>query len=174
MKSMLLLVALAIAGCGERPAPAAAAGGAPPQAAEQPAAAWKEALVLPGKEVPEEPQKCFRVGGMSERLCPFQLVELPEIENRTPVAIDNGFLVRSGDGFALASARDGSGTAVPVGALNDQDLSERDVLAMVGRPVSVFGIYHPETGSLDIHSLRWIREPGVPPPDWPQAAQPSQ
>lgn len=112
-----------------------------------------------------EPRRCYMSGWMAAEACDYKLHELPGIEGGPAVGIRvYAYLQGRDDELSLTERRDGSGTTVRIGQILDKRQHGEPLGWMTGHKVSVHGIYHPDTGLLDVHSIGWVAEPDVQPP----------
>lgn len=106
-------------------------------------------------------RSCFSSGHMATPACNYELAELSRTPQVEGVRLQ-AYLREDNSNLYLTENRDGSGASVRVGEVLDAPMG--DAHWMVGHRVSIHGIFHHESNSLDIHSIRWINEPDVPRP----------
>ena len=119
------------------------------------------ALLAGCHEEPAVQRSCYSSGHMATPTCNYELAELssnPQVEG----VRFHAYLRESDDDLYLTENRDGTGASVRVGKVFDDHMD--DVHWMVGHRVGVHGIFHQDINSLDVYSIGYINEPGVPRP----------
>ena len=104
---------------------------------------------------------------MATPACNYELAELssnPQVEG----VRFHAYLRESDGNLYLTENRDGTGASVRVNKVLDAPAN--DAHWMVGHRVGVYGIFHHGINSLDVYSIGYINEPGVPRPIPPYPA----
>lgn len=105
------------------------------------------------------------MGGFDSFVCRYDLEELAGIEEDAAVQT-RGFLHENANGLYLASHLSGGGTIVRLGELHGDAAKKWFAEAMLGHLTSVRGIYRPAPQVIDVRSMRWVEEAGVPSPEF--------
>ena len=119
------------------------------------------------QEEPAVQRSCFSSGHMATPACNYELAELssnPQVEG----VRFHAYLRESDGNLYLTENRDGTGASVRVNKVLDAPAN--DAHWMVGHRVGVYGIFHHGINSLDVYSIGYINEPGVPRPIPPYPA----
>ena len=109
---------------------------------------------------------CTHVGGFDGFVCRYELQELLDVDDEVAVQVQ-GYLHKDSDGLYLSSNPSGGGESVRFGRLEDKWAEEWFVEAVLGHLSSIRGIYRPDSHVVDVRSLRWVEEAGMPAPKFP-------
>lgn len=116
---------------------------------------------------------CAISGGFSERVCRYNLDELPELGIESAVMVQ-GYMFEDVSGLLhIFPHPDGAGEKVRLDGVYEAGIERSRVEAMLGRLVRVRGIYSPQRGGIQVKTLGWIDNPylhGASPPEGFQLA----
>lgn len=106
-------------------------------------------------------RSCYTSGHTAAPTCNYEISELSNSPEAEGVRLSAYLHERKGELY-LAEDRDGTGATVRIAQVPGRNMD--DVIWMAGHRVGIRGIFHHEINSLDVYSIGWIDEPGVPEP----------
>lgn len=108
-------------------------------------------------------RSCSVMGGTSHLTCRYRLGEIPDITPEPTGVRTVGYLSRDAGELRLAENPDGTGVSIPISGMRPGVIEWLpDALIEQKHPAVVRGLYHPDTGGIEIISIGGLNLPGWP------------